>query len=291
MPGTDPAVIKSGIELALRTNDVQQIQRGYNNQAEGMWIGGDLQGALDSYEAGRRSTHRLGGHALLRWLDAQQGFAFHCVGEWDRALALIDGFLAESDAGAPHYQDQLARLVRARMRYARGDVDGAFKEAELGATAARQAGDPQALASLELTFPLLIGEGRIEEANRLLDELYAVVYTVNFSYAVDGALAMADLGREEALRAAVDRSHLGKPWRLVIDSLVQGDYVTAADRYADIGALTYEADSRLRAAKRFLDSGDHTAATEQLRRALAFYRSVGATLYLRQGEALLRASA
>ena len=291
MPGTDVSVIKSGIEIALRVNDVQQIQRGYNNLAEGMWIGGDVQGALDSYEAARRSTRRLGGRALLRWLDVQQGFAFHCVGEWDRALALLDGFLAESDAGAPHYQDQHARLLRARMRYARGDVDGAFEDAELGAAAARKAGDPQALAALELSFPLLIGEGRIEEANRLLDELYAAVYADNFNYALDGALAMADLGREESLSAAVDRSHLGKTWRLVVDSLVQGDYVTAADRYSDVGARTYEADSRLRAAKRLLDVGDHTAVTEQLRLALGFYRSVGATRFLREGEALLRASA
>src|SRR5439155_9037302 len=284
MPGSDLAVIKSGIDIALRTNDVQQIQRGYNNLAEGMWIGGDLQGSLDSYEAARRSTQRLGGHGLLRWLDAQQSFAFHGVGEWDRASALLDGFLAESDAGAPHYQDQLARQIRARMRYARDDVDGAFEEAELGAAAARQAADPQALASLELSFPLLIGEGRIEEADELLDELYAAVYADNFNYALDGALAMADLGREEDLRAAADRSHLGKAWRLVVDSLVEGDYVTAADRYADVGARTYEADARFRAAKRLLDSGDHTAAAEQLRRALEVYRSVGATRYLRDGE-------
>src|SRR5207302_309663 len=88
-------------------------------------------GGLESYEAGRRSTYRLGGHALLRWLDAQQAWAFHCVGEWDPALALLDGFLAESDAGALHYQDQLARLLRAQMRYGRGDVDGAFEDAKL----------------------------------------------------------------------------------------------------------------------------------------------------------------
>ncbi len=291
MPDTDLAVIKRGIEIALRMDDVQQIQRGYNNLAERMWSDGDLQGALDSYEAGRRSTHRLGGHAILRWLDAQQAWAFHCVGEWDPALALLDGFLAESDAGALHYQDQLARLLRAQMRYGRGDVDGAFEDAELGAAAARLAGDPQALLSLELSFPLLIGEGRIEEANRLLDELYAAVYADYFVYALDGPLAMADLGRRDALREAADGAPMGEPWRLVVDALVQGDYVTAADRYADVGARTYEAHSRFRAAKRLLDLGQQTAATEQLGRALAFYRSVGATRYLREGEALLRASA
>jgi len=291
MPDTDIAVIKRGIEIALRMDDVQQIQRGYNNLAERMWTEGDLEGALESYEAGRRSTYRLGGHALLRWLDAQQAWAFHCVGEWDPALALLDGFLAESDAGALHYQDQLARLLRAQMRYGRGDVDGAFEDAELGAAAAREAGDPQALLSLELSFPLLIGEGRIDEANRLLDELYAAVYAENFVYAMDGPLAMADLGRVDALRAAVEGAAIGEPWRLVVGALLQGDYVTAADRYADVGARTYEAHSRFRAAKRLLDQGQQAAATEQLGRALAFYRSVGATRYIRDGEALLRASA
>jgi class 3 adenylate cyclase len=291
MPGADLAVIRSGIEIAVRTNDVQQIQRGHNNLAEGLWIEGDIRGALDSYAAARRSTLRLGGPALLRWLDAAEAFGFHCIGEWDRALALLDGYLAESDTGATHYQDQLARLLRARMRYARGDVEGAFEEAELGATAARQAADPQALASIELSFPMLISEGRIEEANRLLDELYAAVYADYFNYALDGALAMADLGRGGAMRTALDRSPLGKPWRLVVDALVQGDYVMAADRYSDLGARTYEADSRFRAAKRLLGLGRHTVATEQLSRALAFYRSVGATRYIREGEALLRESA
>jgi hypothetical protein len=290
-PGTDLAVIRHGIEIAQRMNDVQQIQRGYNNLAEQMWIEGDTRGALGSYEAARRSTRQLGGRGLLRWLDAQEAFGFHCVGEWDRAMTLLDGFLAESDAGATHYQDHLARLLRAQMRYGRDDVEGAFADAELGATAARQAGDPQALLSLELTFPQLIGEGRIEEANGLLDELYGTVYADNFNYALDGALAMADLGREEALEAALVGSSLGKPWRLAVDALVQVDYVTAADRYADVGARTYEAHARFRAAKRLLGAGQQTAATEQLGRALEFYRSVGATHYIRVGESLLRASA
>jgi hypothetical protein len=291
MPDVDPAVIKSGIEIALRTNDVQQIQRGYNNLAERLWIEGDLQGALDSYESGRRSSLRLGGRALLRWLDAQQGFGFYCVGDWDRSFALLNGFVAESEAGATHYQDHLAYLLRAKIRYGRDDVQGAFEDAELGERAARQAGDPQALTSLELSFPLLIGEGRIGEANRLLDELYAAVYADNFNYAIDGALAMADLGREDLLAAALEQSYLGKPWRLVVDSLVQGDYLTAAERYADVGAKTYEAHARFRAAKRLLEMGQQAAAAEQLDRALAFYRSVGATRYIREGESLLRASA
>ena len=37
--------------------------------------------------------------------------------------------------------------------------------------------------------------------------------------------------------------------------------------------------------------GSERAATDQVRRALDFYRSVGATRYIREGEALLAATA
>jgi hypothetical protein len=59
--------------------------------------------------------------------------------------------------------------------------------------------------------------------------------------------------------------------------------VAAAEQCAAIGAVTQEAYSRLAAAR----AGD----LAQLEPALEFYRSVGATWYLRQGESLIPASA
>jgi hypothetical protein len=47
----------------------------------------------------------------------------------------------------------------------------------------------------------------------------------------------------------------------------------------------------LRAAEGFVERGDRGRADEQGRRALAFFRSVGATRYVRDGERLLAASA
>jgi class 3 adenylate cyclase len=47
----------------------------------------------------------------------------------------------------------------------------------------------------------------------------------------------------------------------------------------------------LRAARELVSAGRRAEADEQLRRALAFYRMVGATRYVREGEALLAASA
>ena len=45
------------------------------------------------------------------------------------------------------------------------------------------------------------------------------------------------------------------------------------------------------AAEQLVAEGRRAEADEQLRPALAFYRGVGATRYLREGEALLAASA
>jgi hypothetical protein len=69
--------------------------------------------------------------------------------------------------------------------------------------------------------------------------------------------------------------------------IAEGDYARAADVYAEMGALPNEAYTRLRAAEELVAEGRQAEADEQLRSALAFYRSVGATRYIREGEALL----
>jgi hypothetical protein len=49
--------------------------------------------------------------------------------------------------------------------------------------------------------------------------------------------------------------------------------------------------ARIRAAEQLHAEGRPADASEQLERALAFFRSVGAVRYVRRGEALLAASA
>ena len=65
-----------------------------------------------------------------------------------------------------------------------------------------------------------------------------------------------------------------------VDLVAGGDYLGAADLYAGIGSLPDEADARLR-----------SGIQSEVRRALEFYLSVGATRYIHEGEALLAASA
>lgn len=58
-----------------------------------------------------------------------------------------------------------------------------------------------------------------------------------------------------------------------------------------MGTLTSTAYARLRGAEQLAKSGNRADADRELAWALDFYRSVGATRFLREGEALRSASA
>ena len=73
--------------------------------------------------------------------------------------------------------------------------------------------------------------------------------------------------------------------------LDDGELERAAEMFVQIGSMPDEARARLRAAEQLVASGRRAEADEQLQRSLAFWRSVGATRYIREGEALLAQSA
>ena len=74
-------------------------------------------------------------------------------------------------------------------------------------------------------------------------------------------------------------------------AMAAGEFAEAARCFAELGVATFEAQARLRAAADLVAAGRRREADEQLARALAFYRSVGATRYIREAEALMAASA
>jgi hypothetical protein len=65
---------------------------------------------------------------------------------------------------------------------------------------------------------------------------------------------------------------------------------TQQELFAGMGHLPNEAYTRLRAAERLVAEGRRSDGDEQLRKSLAFFRSVGATHFVREGEALLAAA-
>ncbi len=70
-----------------------------------------------------------------------------------------------------------------------------------------------------------------------------------------------------------------------------GTPAAAAEVLQRAGSRTDAARTRLTAAERYQAAARHAEADEQLHEALAFYRGVGATRYVRLGERLLAASA
>ena len=104
------------------------------------------------------------------------------------------------------------------------------------------------------------------------------------------AAAAVRLGLGEALFDALG-THPETRWSEATRAYVAGDFVAAAEILGRIGARPDEAEARFRAGEQLAAEGRMAEAHEQLRQALEFYRSVGATRYVRAGEALLAASA
>jgi hypothetical protein len=106
----------------------------------------------------------------------------------------------------------------------------------------------------------------------------------------DLAWLMIGLNRRHELAQATKQAPIRTPWIDAAEAIADGAYGEAADLYARTGARPLEAYTRLRAAAELVDAARRTEADAQLHRALAFWRSVDATRYLRDGEALLAAT-
>ena len=77
-----------------------------------------------------------------------------------------------------------------------------------------------------------------------------------------------------------------RPVTVAARQLASGRPWEAAATYEGIGAATAAAQARLAAARAFVEAGRRAEADAELKRALAFWRSVEATRYVREAESL-----
>ena len=68
---------------------------------------------------------------------------------------------------------------------------------------------------------------------------------------------------------------------------LDGDFETAAAQYEEAHLTLFAAEARLRLAEQLVHAGRRPEAEDALTRALAFYRPIGATLFVERGERLL----
>jgi thioredoxin-like negative regulator of GroEL len=137
---------------------------------------------------------------------------------------------------------------------------------------------------------MLLAEGRQEGAGEVADELLASWRETEprgAAAALEMAWVLRALRRNPEYLELLERQARVTRWFEAGRCVASGDLVGAADRCAEIGSRPDEAYGRLQAAEALLAEGRRHEADEQLRPALAFYRSVRATRYIGEAEALL----
>jgi class 3 adenylate cyclase/tetratricopeptide (TPR) repeat protein len=292
MGGDDDGVadVEQSLEVALEANAADAATRAEINLAALHQARGDLRRHREAVAEGIQLAERFGDIPALLGLQTHDIQGAYAAGDWQSALRLADEFIAERESGSPNNSEVWARGVRGAVRLACGDGDGALEDAASGLAVARRAKDPQMVVpALALSARVHAELGRTDEARRIVHELLSQPGGLVW-LRVDVAWVAQRLGLEAELRRQLDTMHPSL-WLDALRAVLAGEFERAVERFAEIGSVPDEALARLRAAEHLLAKGRTGAADNQLRPALAFWRSVGAACYIREGEALLAASA
>jgi class 3 adenylate cyclase len=289
------ADIERAAQIAAEANAPYEVARAYNNLASVHNVLGDLAAAREAHAECVRVSERYGQAVWRRWQRPFEVWYAYARGEWDEAATMIDDLLADLDRGSWDYTTGDLLDVRAEIRLGRGDLEGAFADAELSVELSRPARDPQALyGTLGKASFIAAVAGQVERSAALLDEWLALARgQISLAVSEAGLLRLAWtaalLGRGDDLFDALAGEWESK-WLESARAFAGGDLALAADLCAEMESRPDEAYVRLRLAERLAADGRRVEADEELQRALAFWRSVGATRYIREGEALLAAA-
>jgi class 3 adenylate cyclase/tetratricopeptide (TPR) repeat protein len=287
--------IEQALAIALAANAPYEVARCYNNLAAVHASHGDLGRSWEAVEACIDVTERFGQAVWRNWQRSFELSRAYTLGDWDLALKICAEILGEGEAqGGYHACGVLA--LRACIALARDDAGAATVDAERAVELARLAQDPQALyPTLAASAYVAVLAGNITTGTSLVDELLDAFRGGTKSGAALDVLtfvawALHALGRGHELDAAL-KDRRDSRWIEAALAFADGELRRSADICAAIGSKVDEAYARLRAAEVLAEEGRRAEADEQLRIALAFYRSVGAKRFVREGEALLAASA
>jgi class 3 adenylate cyclase/tetratricopeptide (TPR) repeat protein len=282
------ADLERAIEIAQATNN-PELARAYNNRGA---MESHLERAIEWQLLAKEAADRLGHGPVGRFVEGQLLLTSFDIGRWDEFVEKAEEFLASSKAGAPSYNDTWLSEHMAEIHLARDQDELATVEASRCLARAREIGEPQALQpSLSTNIHLDLVLGRVERARELARELLVLLEGGATTFGlVRLALAADVLGIREDVRRVIATLPERSTTRIAT-SILDGDLVAAAEIQAEEGWRVGEAELRLRAAESLVAQGRRAEADVQLRQALAFYRSVGATRYVREGEALLAATA
>jgi tetratricopeptide (TPR) repeat protein len=276
------ADLERSIELARDAGVAQGVVRGCGNLSSIVYGQGDLARAFELHEIALAEAERIGIDSGIRWQHAERLEVDYQSGRCDDLLRHTDEWFAGRESSSPHFMDGVVRSLRALVLAARGEFAGALEEDNVQVELARTL-DPQAAHQslahssfvCALTGERALAEERLE---KLLREWREAPKMVTFNPS-ELAFAAVIVDRADAF-LDVASGALSTRWLEAASAFARGECLRAAELYREIGSVPNEAYARL-------------AASDEanVRRALQFYRSVGATPYIKRAEALLPASA
>jgi class 3 adenylate cyclase/tetratricopeptide (TPR) repeat protein len=289
--------LEEALEIALAADVFEHLHSSFENLRSGQYVLGLLADASATLTRSAEVLERLAAWER-RWLEELRAAESYRQGRWDEALGLAGKFLDEVEAGSPHYLEPPCRSLRASIRLARGDSHGAVSDTERALEVAERAKDDQVLShALSGRAIAALAENRREEANDLASRLEsisdALLFGMTFGWPTlaDVAWLMTDLDRRPDLLRILDGIPVASIWIDAARAIAGGEFPGAAELLGGIGDAPGEAYARLRAAEALIAAGRRAEAEEPLQKALVFYREVGATAYVRKGEALLAVAA
>jgi class 3 adenylate cyclase/tetratricopeptide (TPR) repeat protein len=270
-----------------------ETARALHNLGTMQYVDGDLRVSLELVERAIASAERFGIAQLWSFSRGSRTNYLYRVGRWDEALEAIEQLFDERTGVV--YAESSARLARAWIRVNRSDFAAAVADSAESVATARGVGDPQALLpSLATHTSVLRAAGMDADAYEAAAD-FAAVQERHREFAFAGSGEVVDaltslLGAEQLL--ALLRSSTGQTtlWQDAAIAIASEDLDRAIELYDRAGDVTNVAVVQLRAAQQLVDAGRRAEADAYLQPALAFFRSVGATRYVREGEELLAAA-
>jgi tetratricopeptide (TPR) repeat protein len=279
--------LEEALEVALAADSPIAAVTLNNLAVLAIWEG-DFLRAYEIYPEAMRIAERFGDRDALRFMRGNAIFASWVVGRWEEAAEAADAFVVEC-ASSPHYAEGIAREARGSIRLARGDLAGAAEDREFVLEHSHRVKDPQRLLpSLAATAVSLVLLEKHDEARTAAEETIALAReNLDMTSAANHLILVAGrLGLRDELREVVELAPEG-PWKNLTVAGAHGDLGRAADLYAEFGAPTFEAYARLLGGEEAIQGGRRAEGEAEIERALAFFRSVGASFLVRRGEALL----
>jgi tetratricopeptide (TPR) repeat protein len=241
--------------------------------------------ALEEFE---RFATELGDVVLIRFTRGSAVPFTHLLrGRWDEALRTASAFIAQAEVGEGHRLLGSCYTLRALIRHARGDSDGALADCDRSATLV-DVSDPANTFELAMRGRILLECGRREEAIELADRAVELTRSAPFfAHDVSLTFLLHALGRsDEQLRVMPEVADVPIP--RAIRLWASGDIRGAAAVFASLELAPFgEAFARLAAGRQFVSERRLDEADVELLRAIELFGRMGAHRYLQEANALL----